>query len=259
METKKYYWIKLRKDFFERDDIDFILSQEKGCEYIVLYQMLCMKASNNDGFLGTKIDEVIVPYDVKKITRDCKYFDYDTVMVALELYKKLGLIYEEDNNVLRITDYEKLVGSETAWAEKKRVYRERQNEKTKLLGQKEDIVREEIEKEIEIDIEKDIDIDNIKYIVGYLNEKANTHYKISSQKTKRLINTRLREGYTLDDFKVVIDKKCTEWLNTDMSKYLRPETLFGTKFEGYLNQKVNVDKLITNSKQFEEMLERGIL
>ena len=257
METKKYYWIKLRKDFFERDDIDFILSQEKGCEYIVLYQMLCMKASNNDGFLGTKIDEVIIPYDVKKITRDCKYFDYDTVMVALELYKKLGLIYEEENNVLRITDYEKLVGSETAWAEKKRIYR--QNHPKLPKGQKEDIVREEIEKEIEIDIEKDIDIDNIKYIVGYLNEKANTHYKISSQKTKRLINTRLREGYTLDDFKVVIDKKCTEWLNTDMSKYLRPETLFGTKFEGYLNQKVRLNDAIQNNQKFKEALRKGII
>jgi uncharacterized phage protein (TIGR02220 family) len=276
MENKKYYWIKLRKDFFERDDIDFILSQEKGCEYIVLYQMLCMKASNNDGFLGTKIDEVIVPYDVKKITRDCKYFDYDTVMVALELYKKLGLIYEEENNVLRITDYEKLVGSETAWAEKKRVYRERQNEKTKLLGQKEDIVREEIEKEIEIDIDKDIDIDIdnnisksldksksldilIRNIVGYLNEKANTHYKISSQKTKRLINTRLCEGYTFEDFKVVIDKKCTEWLNTDMSKYLRPETLFGTKFESYLNQKVRINDAIHNNQSFKEALRKGII
>lgn len=150
MENKKYYWIKLRKDFFERDDIDFILSQEKGCEYIVLYQMLCMKASNNEGFLGTKINEVIIPYDVKKITRDCKYFDYDTVMVALELYKQLGLVYEESNNVLRISDYDNLVGSETVWAEKKRLYREKQ----KLLGQKGDNVREDI------DIELDIDIDN---------------------------------------------------------------------------------------------------
>lgn len=156
MENKKYYWIKLRKDFFERDDIDFILSQEKGCEYIVLYQMLCMKASNNDGFLGTKINEMIVPYDVKKITRDCKYFDYDTIIVALELYKKLGLVYEENNNVLKITDYDNLVGSETAWAEKKRIYREKQ----KLLGQKKDNVLEEIEIEKELDIEKDIDIDN---------------------------------------------------------------------------------------------------
>ena len=100
---------------------------------------------------------------------------------------------------------------------------------------------------------------NINNIVEYLNLKANVHFKPTSNKTRTLISTRLREGFTEEDFKVVIDKKCTEWLNTDMSKYLRPETLFGTKFEGYLNQTINVDKLITNSKQFEDMLERGIL
>lgn len=100
----------------------------------------------------------------------------------------------------------------------------------------------------------------INNIVGYLNEKAHTNFKTSSQKTKKLISTRLREGFTEDDFKTVIDKKCAEWLKDNrMCKYLRPETLFGSKFEGYLNQQVRVDDLITNSKQFKEMLERGIL
>lgn len=47
----------------------------------------------------------------------------------------------------------------------------------------------------------------------------------------------MSEGFNVDDFKAVIDKKCADWLKTDMEKYLRPETLFGTKFEGYLNEK----------------------
>lgn len=148
---KKYYWIKLKTDFFNEDTIDFMLSQENGCEYVVLYQMLCLQTANNNGMMATKTGEVLIPYDVKKITRDTKYFDYDTVAVALELFKKLGLVYEEENKVLRITDIDKMIGSETAWAEKKRLYRE----KKKLIGQCEDNVREEIEidKEIDIDIE----------------------------------------------------------------------------------------------------------
>lgn len=73
-------------------------------------------------------------------------------------------------------------------------------------------------------------------IVGYLNEKAGTCYKSSSKTTQRHINARLEEGFTIDDFRAVIDKKCGEWLgDTKFEAYLRPETLFGTKFESYLN------------------------
>ena len=74
-------------------------------------------------------------------------------------------------------------------------------------------------------------------IVEYLNSRAGTNYRPTSEKTKKLVHARLKEGFTVDDFKTVIDKKCDEWLGSDMEKYLRPETLFGTKFEAYLNQK----------------------
>ena len=76
---------------------------------------------------------------------------------------------------------------------------------------------------------------DIKDIVDYLNQKAGTGYKASTPKTQSLIKTRLKEGFTVDDFKKVIDNKVAEWKGTDMAQYLRPETLFGTKFEGYLN------------------------
>lgn len=76
-----------------------------------------------------------------------------------------------------------------------------------------------------------------KYIVDYLNEKTNSKYKHTTPKTKSLINARLKEGFKVEDFTKVIDTKCNEWLSDDRMKvYLRPETLFGTKFEGYLNQ-----------------------
>ncbi|MFQ9896351.1 MAG: conserved phage C-terminal domain-containing protein [Lachnospira sp.] len=79
---------------------------------------------------------------------------------------------------------------------------------------------------------------NIYIIVDYLNEKAGTHFKSNTAKTKSLINARLKEGFSVEDFKTVIDKKVEEWKNdVQMSKYIRPETLFGTKFEGYLNAK----------------------
>ncbi|UZN41867.1 conserved phage C-terminal domain-containing protein [Lactobacillus sp. IBH004] len=75
-------------------------------------------------------------------------------------------------------------------------------------------------------------------VIDYLNEKLGARYKASSAINKRLIDARVKEGYKLDDFKQVIDNKVASWANdTKMSKYLRPQTLFGTKFESYLNER----------------------
>ena len=75
-------------------------------------------------------------------------------------------------------------------------------------------------------------------IIGYLNIKCNKNYKYTTGKTQRCINARIREGHTLDDFKAVIDKKYDEWSKNSMKVYLRPETLFGSKFERYLTEDV---------------------
>jgi len=117
MSENKYYWIKLRTDFFNQETIDFLLSQTNGCQYVVLYQMLCLKTANTNGSFINQIGEVIVPYDIEKIVRDTKYFDYDTIVVALELFKKLGLVYVEENGNLRISEIERMVGSESATRE----------------------------------------------------------------------------------------------------------------------------------------------
>lgn len=131
-DKKKYYWIKLRTGFFDEDEIDWLLSQENGCQYVVLYQMLCLKTANSNGSFSTKVGEIIVPYDVGKIVRDTKYFDYDTVVVALELYKKLGLVYEDSNGSLVISNFTQMVGSESASKDalKKREYRNRLKERS---------------------------------------------------------------------------------------------------------------------------------
>ncbi|PFZ08412.1 phage replication protein [Bacillus pseudomycoides] len=76
-------------------------------------------------------------------------------------------------------------------------------------------------------------------IVSYLNEKAGKSYKHKTAKTRTLIKARFKDGFTIDDFKQVIDIKTKQWLkDVNMNQYLRPETLFGTKFEGYLNEKI---------------------
>lgn len=74
-----------------------------------------------------------------------------------------------------------------------------------------------------------------------MKKQLKTRYKLSSRKTRRLIAARLAEGFTLEDFKKVILKKSKQWKGTNMERFLRPETLFGTKFEGYLNERVSTD------------------
>lgn len=75
-----------------------------------------------------------------------------------------------------------------------------------------------------------------KDVINYLNQQTGKHYKSTTKKNQTVIRARTDEGFTLDDFKQVVNNKVVEWKGTDMEKYLRPETLFGTKFEGYLNQ-----------------------
>ena len=74
-------------------------------------------------------------------------------------------------------------------------------------------------------------------IVDYLNQKAGTRYKHTSEDTRKHIRARVNDGYTIDDFKAVIDRKTAEWKGTEWEKFLRPSTLFGSKFESYLNQR----------------------
>lgn len=80
-------------------------------------------------------------------------------------------------------------------------------------------------------------VEEYKLIISHLNEKAGTNFKHSSKATQTKIQARLNEGYTVDDFKEVIDTKVRDWkTDKQFAKFLRPQTLFGTKFEGYLNE-----------------------
>ena len=163
---KKLFWIKLKNTFMTSDAVDFLMSQKNGANYVVIYQMLCLMTLGTNGVLQRTLGEVIIPYDVDKIQRECKYFDRDTIIVAMELFAKLNLIYRDDNGVYVITDYRELIGKETDYAGQKRVQRSRQKQLPEC-GQSADttvdIVHTEKEKDIEIDKEiekeKDIEID----------------------------------------------------------------------------------------------------
>lgn len=169
MAERKYYWIKLKKDFMNSDAVDFLMSQKNGAEYVVLYQMLCLMTVKTNGKLERQLNEVIIPYDAEKIQRDTKYFNIDTVRNALQLYIHLGLIYKDDNGCLSIADYENLVGVESGSAERMRRLRNLKASQcdglsdanvTKLLQKSDEL------SDTDIDIDKEIEIDTDKEVIN---------------------------------------------------------------------------------------------
>jgi len=122
---------------------------------------------------------------------------------------------------------------------------ENQNEIKIKSNENQNEIKKETHQDVNVNVNvndivnvKNISIEDIKEIIDYLNIKSNSHFKYSTDKTQSLIKARFNDGFKIEDFKVVIDKKCEEWLGTDFEKFIRPETLFSNKFDGYLNQKI---------------------
>ena len=135
MADKRYYWIKIKSDFFDLPTIDWLQDQKNGCEYIVLYQKLCLLSANSGGELVRKVGDMLIPYDIKKIAEVTR-FKFDTVVVAMGLYKKIGLIVEREDGVFVVAGIGEMVGSETKWAEKKRLQRDKGGDNVPRLSQK---------------------------------------------------------------------------------------------------------------------------
>lgn len=234
-------WIKIVTDIFD-DEKMLLIESLPGADSIIVvwFKLLCLAGKNNNSGVFM-LNERIAYTDEMLATIFRK--DVNTVRFALKTFADFGMV-ELVDNVITIPNWGKhqTLDAYEKKKERDRLYQQKRREAQKLMistsekssDKSPDVVALEEDKEKEED--KDINI--YSSIISYLNEKANTNYRISSSKTKTLIKARLNEGFVEDDFKTVIDNKTSEWIHTDMEKYLRPETLFGTKFESYLNQKV---------------------
>lgn len=255
-DSKRYFWLRLKEDFFDDDAISWLEEQTNGKEYALFYLKLCLKSLKHDGFLIRTVGNVLIPYDAKKLGEITRTNE-DTVLVALKLLTEIGLVEVQENGALFLTQLQSLIGSETNAAERMRKARA----KAKELGTANNVREMFAICSPEIDIEKELDKDKEKKkiayapivheVVDYLNQKVGAKYKYTSKNTVAHIKARVNEGFTVEDFKTVIDNKSASWLgNKDMEKYLRPETLFGTKFEGYLNEKPKKSDVTTSSRTF---------
>lgn len=234
-------WIKLHTGMFDNSKIKYIRTLPEGNNMVLIWVMLLSKAGkcNANGFIFLTES---IPYTSQMLAAEFG-FDVYLIELALGTFSKLNMIHLE-NQIIQISGWEEhqnVQGLDKIREQtRKRVEKYREKQKQLPCNVTSNVTvtdcnATEEEKEEDIEIDKYINI--YSSIISYLNEKAHTKYRPSSSKTKTLIKARLNEGFTEDDFKKVIDNKTEEWLNSDMEKYLRPETLFGTKFESYLNQK----------------------
>lgn len=232
-------WIKITTDMFDNRKIRHLRRLPEGNNIILIWVMLLTMAGKcNAGGMIFLTENI--PYTPKMLADELD-FEENIVRLSLEALERFGMV-SSNGDCLAICGWEEhqnIEGMEKI-RESKRLAQARWRAKQKELTEKVetfvDSTRYLVDHaDIEEDKEKEEEKEIIYSVVSYLNEKAGTRYKASSEKTKSHIRARLAEKFTLEDFKTVIDKKCSEWIGTEYEKYLRPETLFGTKFEGYLN------------------------
>lgn len=238
-------WIKLSTAMFEDEKIRIIERMPEADTILVIWVKLLAQAgrTNASGYIYLSEN---IPYTDEMLAT---IFDrpIGTVRLALETFRNFGMINIDENSFISISNWEKhqnVAGMDKIREQtRKRVAKHRESKK---LEQPEECnvtvtqgnaTEEELELEEELDIDKEKEYIPFSEIISYLNDKTGKNYRASTNKTKTCIKARWNEGFKLDDFKKVIDTKTTEWKNdSKMSQYLRPETLFGNKFEGYLNQ-----------------------
>lgn len=155
----KFYWLQLREDFFDEDAIDWLEEQPNGKEYSLFYLKLCLKSLRTNGVLIRRVGNMLVPYDHVKLGELTKT-PSDTVMVAMQLLLKIGLVRTLENGELYITQVENMIGSQSKSAFKKQ--QQRLHHKSKLLlegGQEGDKCPPNIEQEQKQELEQDLELD----------------------------------------------------------------------------------------------------
>lgn len=233
-------WIKITTDIFDDEKILLIESMPDANAIIVVwFKLLCLAGKQNNSGVFLMNDRF--PYTDKMLAMIFR-MNENTVKLALAAFENYGMI-EIVDGVITIPNWGKHQSLERIEARKEyqkeyqREYRKRQKALADVDGK---CLREHNVNTAEEDIDKEEDKEKESIyhaVVERLNEKAGTAYRYTTGKTRTCINARVNEGFTQDDFFRVIDKKCADWIGTKYEKYLRPETLFGPKFEGYLNER----------------------
>lgn len=236
-------WIKLTTDMFDNRKIKHLRRLPEGNSIVLIWVMLLTMAGRCNAGGMIFLTENIA-YTTKMLADELD-FEENTVKLALNALEQLNMIVVDSGffSISGWSEYQNIEGMDRI-REQNRIRKQKQREKQKFIPapSRDGHVTVTGSHATEEDKDKEEDKEIYISIVEYLNQRVGTNYRASSKKTKSCIHARLEEGFAIDDFKTVIDKKADEWIGTEYEQYLRPETLFGTKFEGYLNAKTTERK-----------------
>lgn len=244
MGERRFYWLKLKNDFFEQKEIKKLRRIAGGDTFTIIYLKMQLLSLKSDGKLffdcveDTFAEELALTLDETP----------ENIEMTLSFLRKHELIEQVESDEYILPETVKSIGSEGSSAQRMRRLRTKASQCDGLLSQGDSSVTKsdveiEIEREIEKEKEKDIVLpgglsSTYHEVINHLNERASTQFKATSKDTQKLIRARLNEGFVVADFIKVVDNKCEDWLeDPKMVKFLRPITLFGTKFEAYLNER----------------------
>lgn len=247
-------WIKIATDIF--DDEKILLIEGLPDAYAIItvwFKLLCLAGKKNNGGVFLMNDKI--PYTDKMLATIFR-MNESTVKLALNAFEQFKMI-EIVEGIITIPNWNKhqTLDAYERKKERDRLYQEERRAKQRALIEKSSDKSSERTSYVavsDIDKEEDKEKDNniyvpYKEIISYLNEKTGKKLRWDVKSNQKEIKARFNEGYTLDDFKTVIDKKYHEWGRKptkeelqrgikDMRIYLRPKTLFGSNFDVYLNQ-----------------------
>ncbi|HEL1568277.1 TPA: phage replisome organizer N-terminal domain-containing protein [Streptococcus suis] len=273
-DNKKYYYLKLKDNFFESDEAIILESMPDGYIYSNILLKLYLRSLKNNGLL---MFNDLIPYNAQMLATITRHH-IGVIEKAIQIFQQLRLIEILDNGAIYMTNIQNFVGKSSTDADRKRA----EYNKIKRVGEISTIETDKTPPEIEIEKEKDIkldidldinkeihseldnsaeqssayvfpnwlnqsSIDELKKVspknyhlyipIQYLNQETGHTYKFIATHTK-FIQARYKDGYTLEDFKKVIDTKVAQWKNnSQMAQYLRPKTLFSpSNFDSYLNE-----------------------
>lgn len=235
-------WIKISTSIFNDDAFELMDTlPEKDAIELIWFKLLVLAGKQNNN--GLFLFKDTIPY-TDEMLAGIFHRPLNIVRLAMKTFEDLKMIQVIDD-VYAIPNWDKYQSLDSYEKKKERdkEYQQKRREKLKQTIEEKKSSDNRLTTErfcsysISSSISDSLSI-NSKEIIEYLNLVLGSKYKHTSTKTQGLIKARLNDGFTVDDFKTVIDKKYEEWKGTSMEQYLRPETLFGTKFEGYLNQKV---------------------
>ena len=250
-DKTKYYYLKIKENFFDSEEMKLLESMDNGYLYSNILMKMYLLSLKNGGKLMYK-DKI--PYNSKMLSTILNH-NVDILEKAIKIFKELNLIEILDSGAIFMLDIQNYIGKSSDEADRKREYRNRIEETKKIEMDKcPDISQTNCSNIKDKDKDKDKDINNnmsckIEEIINYLNKPDTDEpirsFKKTSNNTKSIINARLKEGFSVDDFKDVIFYKYNQWVkkpikfqNGVMSDtYYRPETLFCSKnFENYLQE-----------------------